>query len=202
MPTAMSLTRAVGLWSVSMVRLLVPAFYALQDTRTPVLTAAGAFVANCCCSLLLMGPVTSTGESRVADGIAALTRAFAVADLRHAGLALSTSISATVNLVLLVVFLRRRLGALGTAQLFPSFVRSLIAALAMLPAVRYVAGLTDWSQHGQLVAHAALLIAAMVVGCVVYGAAAVFLGGNEIQPLSQILRQRLTRAPTGNNTPP
>src|SRR5215470_2583453 len=54
---------AVGLWSVSMVRLIVPAFYAFQDTRTPVLTAAAAFIANCICSLVLMGPVDANGIS-------------------------------------------------------------------------------------------------------------------------------------------
>src|SRR5882724_3506333 len=37
---------ALGLWSVASARMLVPAFYALEDTRTPVLTAAAAFLAN------------------------------------------------------------------------------------------------------------------------------------------------------------
>jgi putative peptidoglycan lipid II flippase len=184
---------AVGLWSVSMVRLMVPAFYAMEDTRTPVITAAGAFVANCCFSLLLMGPVSATGESRVADAIAAVTQAISVFNLRHAGLALSTSLAATVNLVLLAVLLRRRLGGLGARELLPSLGRSLLASLAMIPVVRYVAGLTDWSARGHLVTHATLLLAAVSAGVGVFAIVAALLGGSEVQSVTRLVRQRLLR---------
>ncbi|HVO26642.1 MAG TPA: murein biosynthesis integral membrane protein MurJ [Candidatus Margulisiibacteriota bacterium] len=184
---------AVGLWSVSMVRLIVPAFYAMEDTRTPVITAAGAFVANCCFSLLLMGPVGTTGESRVADAIALVTQTISVFNLRHAGLALSTSLAATVNLILLGVFLRRRLGALGARELLPSLGRSLLASLAMIPAVRYVAALTDWSAHGHLVAHATVLLMAVSAGIGVFVIVAALLGGSEVQSVTRLVRQRLLR---------
>jgi len=188
---------AVGLWSVSIVRLIVPAFYAMQDTRTPVITAAGAFVANCCFSLLLMGPVGTTGESRVADAIAVATQTMALFNLRHAGLALSTSLAATVNLVLLVVFLRRRLGALGARELVASFGRSLVASLAMIPAVRYVAGLTDWSAHGHLLIHATVLLAAVTAGIVIFVIVAALLGGSEVQSVTRLVRQRVLRTASG-----
>src|SRR5207244_3883821 len=97
---------ALGLWSVSMVRLIVPAFYAVRDTRSPVLAATCGFVANAGFSLLLMGAVPTTGASRAADAIAALTQSVALVDLRHTGLALATSLSATVNFVVLAMLLR------------------------------------------------------------------------------------------------
>ena len=184
---------AVGLWSVSMVRLVVPAFYALEDTRTPVITAAWAFVANCCTSLVMMGPIEATGESRIADAIARATQTISIFNLRHAGLALATSVSATVNLVLLMVFLRRRLGTFGLRELTPSFVRSLLASLAMVPAVRAVAGLTVWSQRGQLLVHAAVLMLAMGVGVAVFVTASAVLGGDEIRTMARLARERLTR---------
>ncbi len=184
---------AVGLWSVSMVRLIVPAFYAMEDTRTPVMTAACAFVANCCFSLLLMGPVHATGGSRIAAAIAVITQTISPFNLRHAGLALSTSLAATLNLILLVAFLRRRLGPLGAAEVVPSFARSLVASLAMVPAVRYVAGLTDWAAHGHLITHAAVLLAAVGVGVSVFLMVAVMLGGNEVRAVTALLRQRLGR---------
>ena len=74
-----------------------------------------------CFSVLLMGPVPAAGGSRLADAIAALTRTLSVVDLRHVGLALATSLSATVNLILLAALLRRHLGRLGVAELLPSF---------------------------------------------------------------------------------
>ncbi|MFQ5667872.1 MAG: murein biosynthesis integral membrane protein MurJ [Candidatus Binatia bacterium] len=183
---------ALGLWSVSMVRLIVPAFYAMEDTRTPVMTAAAAFVANCGFSLLLMGPVAATGESRLAAGIATLTQTMSVFDLRHAGLALSTSLAATVNLVLLVAVLRRRLGGLRLG-LLPSFARSLAASVVMIPAVHYVAGLTQWSQPGHLLAHAGVLLAAVAVGILVFLVVIVALRGDEVQAASRLLRRRLVR---------
>jgi putative peptidoglycan lipid II flippase len=185
---------ALGLWSVSMVRLLVPAFYALNDTRTPVVTAAVAFVANCCCSVLVMGPVAATGESRIADAIAAITQSVSLFSLRHAGLALATSVSATVNLICLAAFLRRRLGPLGARELLASFVRSLIASLAMIPAVRATAGLTDWSAHGHLLVHALVLGLAVCAGVAVFCAMALLLGGSEVQVVVAQLRRRLRPA--------
>ncbi len=184
---------AVGLWSVSMVRLVIPAFYAMQDTRTPVITAAWAFAANCCFSLLLMGPVAPTGESRVADAIAAVTQTISVFNLRHAGLALSTSLAATVNLILLVVLLERRLGRLRLGELVPSFIRSLVASLAMVPVVHFIATRTDWSQHGHLLTHACVLGLAVAAGILVFAAVALLLGGDEVRSTIRVLRQRLAR---------
>lgn len=77
---------AFGLASCSLIKLFVNVFYAMQDTRTPVRTMALSVVLNVCLSLILM---------------------------RHlgiGGLALSSSISATVNLLLLAFHLRRRFG--------------------------------------------------------------------------------------------
>jgi len=182
---------AVGLWPVSMVRLVVPAFYALEDTRTPVLTAAVAFVVNCACCLLLMGPAAIGGDSRLADAIAALTRSFSVFDLRHAGLALATSIAASVNLLLLLWVLHRRLGALGGDRILASLFRALGASLAMVPVVRYIASLTTWSDPGQTVVHAAVLIAAIVAGVLVFAVVAMALGGDEVQALKTLVRQRV-----------
>jgi putative peptidoglycan lipid II flippase len=190
---------AVGLWSVSMVRLLVPAFYALEDTRTPVLTAAAAFVANCTFSLALMGPVEARGVSGVADGIAAVTQTITLFDLRHAGLALSTSLAATVNLALLAVCLRHRLGPLGAGRIAASFARSMIAALAMLPAVHAVAGLAEWSAPDHLVMRATVLAAAVAAGALVFVAVAAALGGDEVRAVTRMLRQRLAR-PAANGT--
>jgi peptidoglycan biosynthesis protein MviN/MurJ (putative lipid II flippase) len=109
-------------------------------------------------------------------------------------------VAATVNLILLGIFLRRRLGALGARELLPSFGRSLGASLAMIPAVRYVAGLTDWSAHGHLVTHACVLLAAVSTGMLVFVAVAALLGGSEVQSITRLVRQRLLRVRAA--TPP
>jgi putative peptidoglycan lipid II flippase len=187
---------AVGLWPVSMVRVLVPAFYALRDTRAPVIAAAWGFAANVCASMLLMGPVAA-GGSRLADAIAAVTRAVWVADLQHVGLALAASLSAVVNMIVLAFLLRRHMGRLGLAALLPSFVRSLVASLAMLPLVYAVAGRTDWTQSGALVAHIAVLFTAILGGGAVFAAVALLLGGDEVQAAVRLVRERWAGAGSG-----
>ena len=93
---------AVGLWPLSIVRVVVPAFYALRDVRTPVLAAVAALVANVVASLALIGSVPPTVVVAGGRDRAAAARRCAVADLGHAGLALAASLAAAVNLVWLI----------------------------------------------------------------------------------------------------
>src|SRR5437016_7817351 len=67
------LCHSVGPWAFGGLRILVSAFYSLQDTRTPAISAAIAVAANLVFSLLLMS------------------------SLGAAGLALSTALAAMVN---------------------------------------------------------------------------------------------------------
>jgi integral membrane protein MviN len=75
---------ALGLMGFILVKVLLPAFYARQDTRTPVRIAVGAILSNLVLSLALIFP------------------------LAHAGLALATSLAALINASLLYVTLCRR----------------------------------------------------------------------------------------------
>jgi putative peptidoglycan lipid II flippase len=98
---------AIGLGAYVSNRILVPAFYASQDTTTPVKIGAVAVLVNIACSLLLMRP------------------------LRVGGLALATALSSFVNLGLLLTALRRRLGQFGEVPVFPSLLRLGGASLVM-----------------------------------------------------------------------
>src|SRR3989338_6821902 len=79
---------AVGLWAFASVRIIVAAFYSMQDTKTPALAAIVAVGANILLSLLLMGP------------------------LKHAGLALATALASMLNGAILVAVLNLRLGGI------------------------------------------------------------------------------------------
>ncbi|MFO8047964.1 MAG: murein biosynthesis integral membrane protein MurJ [Desulfosudaceae bacterium] len=98
---------AAGLWAVSAVRILVSAFYALSDTRTPVRIAVIATLANIVFSLALMGP------------------------LGHGGLALATSLAAVLNFGLLLRALQVKLGWLGLGALVPAVVRYAFSSAVM-----------------------------------------------------------------------
>jgi putative peptidoglycan lipid II flippase len=87
-------------------RILVPVFYAMHDTRTPVKIGVMAVGVNIVASLILMRP------------------------LGAAGLALATAVSSASNSLLLFTGLRRRIGLLGMRRLL---IPAAKVALACLP---------------------------------------------------------------------
>jgi putative peptidoglycan lipid II flippase len=116
--TAMALLYyAVGLWAFSGVRIVVATFYALQDTKTPVKMAVISLLANIILSVLLMGP------------------------MRHGGLALATSLASGLNLMLLVLALKKRLGRIGGRDILQSAVKSTMSAALMGTMILFV---TKW----------------------------------------------------------
>jgi len=114
-----------GLSFVAMVRVLVPAFYAMKDTRTPVIAAFIAFLLNVVFSLALMGP------------------------LLHGGLALATTLSAFSNMLMLLYFLRRKIGRFGGRKIAVAGCKTALASIPMLIAVSWGVRMIDWSIPGQ-----------------------------------------------------
>ncbi len=98
---------AIGLAGYAAVKVLSPAFYALNDARTPMLISIGSIAVNFVMNWLLVGP------------------------FGHVGLAFSTSTVALVNFLLLAVFMRRRLGRLQGRQLGSTALRVCAASGAM-----------------------------------------------------------------------
>lgn len=105
---------ALGLWAVAGFRVLVGAWYALGGAYITVWTGVGALLFNAVLSALFVGP------------------------LGHSGLALAISISATVNLVLLIFLLAKRLGTIQGGRLFRSSARSLVASIFMAIVVHFL----------------------------------------------------------------
>lgn len=160
---------SLGLSFVALTRVLAPAFYALRDTKTPVWTALVAFILNLVFSLALMGP------------------------LKHGGLALATTISACGNMLLLLWFLRRRIGSFGGRRIVISSIKSLAAALPLGIVVRYICGLTDWSRMGHSAEKCLVLGAAIFSGILVYALVVRLLRSDEALEAVALIRGRMTR---------
>ncbi len=104
----------LGLWAFSGVRVIVSAFFALQDTKTPVKAAVLAFLFNLVFSLTLMEP------------------------LRHGGLALSLSMSSSLQFFFLVFFLKRKFHLGSLKPIMISSLKCALAAAAMGISVFYI----------------------------------------------------------------
>jgi putative peptidoglycan lipid II flippase len=132
--TAMTvLCYAVGLWAFGGVRIIVAAFYSLQDTKTPAISAAIAVTANIAFSLILM---SSMGA---------------------AGLALATALAAMVNGGILVAVLNRRLGGVEWGSVGRSAWRVILASVPLVLACLWVARAQVWTHPGEWAAKSVML---------------------------------------------
>ena len=182
---------AAGLWALSLVRVIAPAFYALRDPRTPLWAAAGAFVVNLVASLALVGALPYAGGSSFGAAIGRAADAVRIAGLGHVGLAMAASIAVTINAALLVVPITRRLGGLDMATIAGSLVRSAVASAAMAATLRLLVPQVDWMSSGL---HRALGLALIIsVAGAVFALIALLLGGPEIAGLRRVIGQRLRR---------
>jgi putative peptidoglycan lipid II flippase len=137
-----------GLVGYSAVKVLSPTFYALRDSRTPVIISVSAVLFNAVLNLLLV---------RV---------------LGYAGLALGTAIASLLNATLLLVLLQRRLGSVEGARIASTLVRITLASLLMAGAAW---GLHEWlASH--LLAGNAFVRQALRVGASIGVALVVLVG--------------------------
>jgi putative peptidoglycan lipid II flippase len=120
-------------------------FFALKDTRTPMIMATVSVLANIMLGIVLMGP------------------------LSHGGLALATSLASTLNLGLLVYALRRKLGSLGWRHIAQSACKTLGNAAIMGAVVWTVAQVLIETERGGFTGQLAALAVCVVIGLVVFG---------------------------------
>jgi putative peptidoglycan lipid II flippase len=158
---------AVGLWAFGGVRIIVAAFYSMQDTTTPALAAAGAVVANLLLSLVLMAP------------------------LRHAGLALATALAAMLNGVTLVFVLNRRLGGVDWQSVGRSAARVVVATVPLILACLWVAGAAVWTHQGEWMAKTVMLTVAIGLSVTGYLGAHALMRSEELDVIWGIVRTKL-----------
>ena len=147
---------SLGLWAFSAVRIVTATFFALQDTRTPVLIAVISIIANIILGVILMKP------------------------LAHGGLALATSLASILNLGLLVQALRAKLGSLGWRNIAHSAGRSLLSSAGMgfvvWAAARTLIPLENRTLTGLLVG----VVACIGIGLCIYTAISFVLKSQEL----------------------
>ncbi len=160
---------SLGLVSYAVVEVLTRTFYAMQDTRTPVMIAVCTVLLNGLLATLLVGP------------------------LGHGGLALSLAVSTTGELALLGFFLHHRFGresdemAEERATLL-SALRSVVAAGLMAALLIGLNALLDLQAGGTL-AELLAVGGSVLVGGAAYLLFAHLLGSTELREVAARLRR-------------
>jgi putative peptidoglycan lipid II flippase len=158
-----------AIWTVAAVRQTVPALYALGDTRTPVVVSALDLAAFIGLAVGLRGP------------------------MGHVGISVAVAGSSAVQMVLLLVGLRRRMGTIEGGALARSAARTLAASI--------LAGVAGWgaaralAPEGQAGPLLRLVpgLAGMAAFGGVFGLAAWGMGATEFEDIGGALRRRLLR---------
>lgn len=161
---------SVGLAGYAAVKVLSPAFYALNDARTPMLISLGSIVVNYVLNSLLVGP------------------------FGHVGLAFSTSSVALVNFALLVVFMRRRLDGIGGRRLGLTALRICIAALPMAAAAWISSEIASALPLHHLALRLVQVIAAIGTAVIVFYMSCRLLGVEELHEAVSAVAGKFIRA--------
>jgi putative peptidoglycan lipid II flippase len=111
---------SIGLAGYAAIKVLSPAFYALDDAKTPMYISLVSILVHVPASFGLMQLLSTVGVSPERPN-----------GFGHAGVALATSIVATVNFAALAYYMRRRIKRLNGRDIFASLVKIVTASAAM-----------------------------------------------------------------------
>ena len=160
---------ALGLWAFSVLRVITAAFYSLQDAKWPMKAAVVTLLVNLAASVVLMFP------------------------LKHNGLALANSLAAIVNVIVLCIVLKKKIGAFLDHKFYISAGKIIISSLAMWGAILLIDFIIPWNTNGQFKARLMYLIVAMITGGITYFTCAYLLQSPEIHSIVGQVKRRFNR---------
>lgn len=171
---------SIGIFAWSAQAVLSRAFYAMQDSRTPVIIGTGVTLLFIPLNWLLMTPL----------------------GMGYAGLALATTIAASLHMFLTLMVLRRRLNGIEGGRLMVSTGKTLLASLGgalacygALFSLESHFGAVQFSPHVKT--HALQAIAAgLAAGTAVYLLCAALLRCEELGQVRSLLRRRRRSEPS------
>ena len=160
---------AAGLMGHSIMEVLTRAFYAQQDTKTPVLIGTIAMGLNVVLSFTFARFFSQIGW------------------MPHGGLALANSLATALEAAALFVVMRQRMHGMEGGYLARGFAACALAALGMGVGlwfwIRYTGGLSDWM----------IALGGVALGGMIYGMIVLLLRVPEIQTLIQAITRRVVR---------
>lgn len=174
---------AVGLTGYAAIKILSPAFYALDDAKTPMIIAIASIAVNFVGSYYLRGWLSNFGITpETPHGYG------------HVGVALATSLVALVNFFALALIMRRRIKRLNGRAIAAGFAKIAVASAA-LSAVCYFSYRFLFNKFGAETFWLKLTEAfvPIALGGIAFVAVAKLLRVNEMEQLFTTLRRKFAR---------
>ena len=142
-------------------------FYSLQDTKTPMINGAMAMGLNIILNLIL------------------------VKFMDYAGLALATSISAIICILLLFNSLKKKIGYLGEDKIIKTTFKAIISAIAMGIVTYFVYNILSDMLGVKFITEAIALFVSIGIGAAVYSTLIVMLKVEEVSIITDIIKKKL-----------
>lgn len=161
---------APGLLFVGYSRIAAQTFYAMKDTRTPVMVSFWTLLINLFCGLVLMQYFL------------------------HLGLAIALTVSTLFNAGLLLWLLRKKVGPVFRRSFIAPLLKMLIACLLMGGVVSLILPLADWQQTGNVLFRGGVLAAAVGAGLLTYLGCCLLFRVDELQQTWQLVKRRRSAA--------
>ncbi|MTI46831.1 MAG: murein biosynthesis integral membrane protein MurJ [Firmicutes bacterium] len=139
-------------------------FYSLQDTKTPMINASIGLVINIVLNIIL---------SRY---------------LGIGGLALATSISSSVIMILMLISLERKIGSLGFMKNLISIIKILVISLLMGLISKYIFIVMSIRINSTIA-----LILSVLAGILIYGVMIYFARINSVDEIFMLIRNRIVK---------
>ncbi len=159
---------SIGLMAYSAVKIIVPVYYALDDTKWPVIGSFMSVAANVIIILLTLDR------------------------FQHRAIALSTSVTIIFNFLFLAVILYRKTGGYPVRRLIVSLGKIAVAS-ALMGAVVLV--ISTWMDFGQGMAALALQVSVSIAaGVIVYAMAVLLVGLGEAREFMEAVKGMIRRA--------
>lgn len=157
---------AIGIPALALQDVILRAFYALQDTKTPMYIGLVTMVLNIILILLLIKP------------------------MELGGLALATSLSISVGAVLLLVCLRNKLGPIGGKDILITGIKVIIASILMGIAVWLIYNIIQSMQPKGTVGNLVTVLINVILGIAIYYLIIRLMNINEVKWVEEWMKQK------------
>ena len=172
---------SLGLAGYAAIKVLSPSFYALEDAKTPMYVSIASIIVHIFFSYTMTAYFSTIGVSPERPN-----------GYGHIGVALSTSIIATVSFLILAFLMRRKIKRIEAGKITSSFIKILIASIIM-SAFCYLSYqyLTNYFDEKTLFVKLVEAIAPISVGGISFFIIAKILDVHEINTLTGLFLKKL-----------
>lgn len=160
---------AIGLIGVGLRDIMTKMFYSVQDTKTPMINAGIAVIMNICMNLIF------------------------IRFLDHRGLALATSLSSIICIILLMISLRRKIGDFGQKNIAIVLVKTFSSSVIMAVVARLVYDLLKGILGVGFIMETISLGCAIAAGAIVYAGFMLILKIDEISIITDMVKSKIKK---------